>query len=759
MESKHFIRNAYSSHSQFPIVGIDNILYEDTTSGQLYRWNSVEENYDPWNLNEFVLMDHLDPTKFEIIEYCEQAPLDFTFNGINSGYISISEEQRYGFNPYWQAVTDFFTSFYFVGNSVNEYDNLVINRVDSEIIEPDVITTDYTTIPLPISSNQVYKLTINGITTSNGNVFAGSSSDLPKFNGEHLVIAITSTHIGIVKLYKVRKVNNEYFLDKEVNTFFVANLHWWDTSYSFRIESILACREVVTIKNSTEYYYNKYVVYVDPNGYSYDDAEFGNRNKPFRKPLDAQYAAQEFLHGLGDLFVQENKIRVLVHILPGIYNYSEESFVNNGEMQLVGQNYTFGVKNIDYYLEEGVRLIDYSFDDKIFNIDTNLYEYSPIDSKMMGYGTLEVIGHYPDPTVVYLGQVESKVEINLEYSNIAFYIDNGRLDLNIKKYQIDRETFSNYMHNGMWYGEMNINIDELIIKVDDVITEMSIIRQGGGFLNLNINKYYGINSLGKKTVAPFAILDSFAWGVEKAFSNIKINDVLFCSTTLIFIGDNAESTIEIKKSKIKTGGIGDIFVEFGGEVGVIPYFQLIMNLTNPNATIAVQNWSNNDSIVTIKNSYIEGFLPTYLQGDEKVKLKVNNSSLVAIEYDADESIYNWFHDWLTMGMFRAGIGYQEMLSIIVFHDSTGNLILDNVKLINKGTSNTFQYPVSIYPHGPWGNNINEIIYRKLKIYGTSFSNVEPYLDEVDEVNEDFPPQLINLISGTSLIIDENIEEI
>ena len=48
MATKHFVRNIFDNKEDFPAVGENNILYEATDTGILYRWNVISETYNPW---------------------------------------------------------------------------------------------------------------------------------------------------------------------------------------------------------------------------------------------------------------------------------------------------------------------------------------------------------------------------------------------------------------------------------------------------------------------------------------------------------------------------------------------------------------------------------------------------------------------------------------------------------------------------------------------------------------------------------------
>jgi hypothetical protein len=498
-------------------------------------------------------------------------------------------------------------------------------------------------------------------------------------------------------------------------------------------------------------FYHKYTVFVDLNG---DDetGEFGNRLKPFATPEGALIAANQFVEDNTDAFIlpigfsttytiDEENYDVLIYDIRRInINVSAGFYIGASQK---GVPYVNLMENfIDWHFEPGSILVNYGFYDSGF--------FSGPDAKnticnVFGEGVF--LGGLAGETFVpiYLEREKSILNFNCYISNLNVYIDNGKINYFAKKIlSILSKSRSGYFF-GISNGVLNVKTEEFrwVGRQNPIgIVVDSCLYVEGGTVDINIGRYTGIDiDSFKAELSDFPLTNienyDWIWNVYD-FEKEDFAPALVGYTYQKF--DNIPVKVNLRVDFAKIGRYA-IYHE-GGELNFYPGEIILGDAESFSADNTTESYfafvggpyvSNTDS----KFNLIDGKITM-------VSRDVNKSIYhESIEIYDDPSVYikdtKFVYEY---EVIEDDLPVNDTTYGIAIYNGTPTIIVDGPIFYKLSDENIFDSGV-FYTTGVTGS-------QNIKIYSTGFSNMQLLATESVRT-------LNNLISGTSIITDEDVE--
>jgi len=496
-------------------------------------------------------------------------------------------------------------------------------------------------------------------------------------------------------------------------------------------------------------FYHKYTVFVDPNG---DDetGEFGNQRKPFATPEGALIAANQFIEDNTDVFILPtgfsttytvdeedydvliyDRIRINIKVSAGFYIGTSQT-----DLPYVNLMENF----IDWYFEPGAILVNYGFYDSGF--------FSGQDAKnticnVFGEGVF--LGGLEDDSFVpiYLEREKSILNFNCYISNLKVYMDNGKINYFAKKILSNLAKFTRFGYFfGIGNGILNIKTEEFRWvgrQIQSIFTTDSCLYTEGGIVNINIGRYTGID-LEEDVLSDFPLSNTenydWIWNVYD-FEKEDFAPPLIGYMYQKF--DTIPTKVDLRVNFAKVGTY--VLQTEGGELNFYPG-KIILGDSN-----AFQDNTSNSFFAFVGGPY---------SSNTDSKFNLIDGLITMVSREINKSIY---HESIEIyenpKVYIKGtkfvyeyVAIEDDLPVtdttygIAIYNGTPTIIVDGPIFYKFSDENISDSGV-FYTTGATGS-------QNIKIYSTGFSNMQ--LLATGSVRT-----LNNLISGTSIITDEDVE--
>lgn len=552
----------------------------------------------------------------------------------------------------------------------------------------------------------------------------------------------------------------------------------------------------VSLSGLNDTYIHKYTLFVDPNG---DDntAEFGNRQKPYKTLLAALSAATTFM-GSHDLPSQWNNFfpsdptgtgvvvpfllgefeaqatikyeipKVEIEVFPGLYIAGTE---------LPNTNYPTSIDNpvnllyngIIWNFHKGAIMIDYVWDDTWNSVDSVSGD-RPVICDVIGEGTfltspaqlLEGNGF------MYINNYGTNFNFNANISRYNPTVNNGLVNYNVRRYIVGNIDFGAAIN--IESGTLNLKADlvQWILPTKDFVSTLyRLCYQGGGKLNLDINKYNAIyTSVVDGTLpgyADLAFINMISTYVESGSPDPNFGDWLLAvfgeeinyPQEYYELGSNGyapslgyfeeyDPTVKPTTTNINInyGKFEGYAINYDG--GILTYNTILSEI---NAAYIFKAYPESIFLYSGGPYYDDSRLKISLLGG-KIKSVCNFYVLEGIVSSLIEVYDNGPQIYVNNVRYVVSERINTIYAFNIDKSSVNNyqefsLILDSVKIMSEEPNLPSGYFYNFY-------TLNNGDPTPIKIYGNCFSNLpEVYLVGGDSVT--------NLIPSTNLIIDSNIQ--
>jgi hypothetical protein len=501
-------------------------------------------------------------------------------------------------------------------------------------------------------------------------------------------------------------------------------------------------------------FYHKYTVFVDPNG---DDetGEFGNRLKPFATPEGALIAANQFVEDNTEVFIlppgfstiydiEDEKTDVLIYDRVRInINVSAGFYVGNS---LVDSPYVNLMENfIDWYFEPGAILVNYGFYDSGF-----LSGPGAKNTICNVFGEGVFLGLEDESFVpIYLEREKSILNFNCYISNLKVYMDNGKINYFAKKILSIFSKFRFGYFIGIGNGVLDFKTDEFrwIGNISGEISEFvndSCLYAEGGIVDINIGRYTGID-LEEDILSDFPLINTenydWIWNVydfEKEDFAPPLIGYMYQRLA------DVPTKVDLRVDFAKVGTY--VLQTEGGELNFYPGEILL-------GTRAFTAFPPKGDPIPFEESYGVFIGGPYVIDTEsrfnmiggiiKVVSRSSDSSFYheSIEIYDDPKVYIKDTKFVYDNEVPDGFLTDDIYGIAIYNGSP-TVVVDGPIFYKKSGENISESGV-FYTIGLTGS-------QDIKIYSTGFSNIQLLGDNSTRT-------LTNLITGTEIIIDENIE--